>query len=73
MSNYHITYKPVPGMPEYIARVVSAHSVSEAMDQLGSYHTIRSITVQCEGLTAKGEPCQRFTHNLYCCEAHSHD
>jgi hypothetical protein len=75
MSEFRIIYKP-DRRSEYVARIISARSASEAMAKvvsstiLGGYWTIRSITVQCEGTTKTGEPCQRFTHNEFCCEAH---
>jgi len=54
---------------DYESRTIEAESVSDILKEL-KYSTIRSITVQCAGTTKNNEPCQRFTHNAFCCEAH---
>jgi len=74
-SNFRITYKATPHQDHYTARIISARTVQEATEKLrqleGTFiHTTRSITVQCAGVTKSGDPCQRFTHDEYCCEAH---
>lgn len=72
MKNFRITYRPIgAGLCEYQSQIVEAEDSSEAIRKL--YHKprqIRSVTVQCAGTTKTGEPCQRFSHDDYCCEAH---
>ena len=69
-STFKITYRHGNGDPTYLSRLIEAESASEAQKILGPCHSIRSISVQCAGMTQKNEPCQRFTHDEYCCDAH---
>lgn len=69
-STFKITYRPSDGSREYVSRLIDADDVDEAREAILPCHSIRSISVQCHGKTQKGSPCQRFTANEYCCDAH---
>lgn len=69
-SNFRITYRPSDGSREYIAQIIEAESVEEAHRILGPCHSIRGTSIQCHGTTASGDPCQRFTSEMYCCASH---
>jgi len=67
-SNFKITFHRYH--EPYQTQIITASSAHEATLAIGDYWTIRSTTVQCAGTTKAGEPCQRFTSEEYCCEAH---
>jgi len=54
----------------YQCRLIDAENISAAYRALGQYWTIKDTTVLCHGTTAKGEPCQKYSHDDYC---HNHE
>jgi hypothetical protein len=69
MNTFRITFRRFRGSP-LNAQLIEARYVAQAIRKLGPVWSIRSISMQCAGLTSKGNPCQRFTSNEYCCESH---
>ena len=68
-ANYRITYRNSPCEP-WQARIISASNAMEAVIECGRPMHIRNVSKQCAGTTSKGDPCQRFSQNDYCCKAH---
>lgn len=66
-DTFRISYQERPGEARQ-TRVIDARNVSDALNILGTVHTVHTISMRCRGFKARsnGTRCGRFSHDDYC-------